>query len=126
VKKVDYEEQRAMEQEAEGAVKPKPPLGGFAGWLLGRLHGAPRRAPSLAVLERITLAPRQSLALVEADGRRFLVATSPQGTPAFYALDAPSRQAGTDEVAAPLRSGGRGGTGPAKRSGSDRDLRVSW
>jgi hypothetical protein len=33
------------------------------------------------------LAPRQSLALVEAEGRRLLVATSPEGAPTFYALD---------------------------------------
>ena len=115
-----------MKQEAEGTAKDKPQVGGLAGWLLGRLRVVRRSAPRLAVLERIPLAPRQTLALVEADGRRFLVATSPQGTPAFCALDGPARQAGTDEVAAPLRSVGRGGVGPAKRSGSGRDLRVSW
>ncbi|HEY1983831.1 MAG TPA: flagellar biosynthetic protein FliO [Terracidiphilus sp.] len=60
---------------------------GLAGWLLARLRRVPRRQPSLALLERINLAPRQSLALVEAEGRRFLVATSPEGAPAFYALD---------------------------------------
>ena len=42
-------------------------------------------------MERIALAPRQSLALVEAEGRRFLVATSPEGAPAFYALDERAR-----------------------------------
>jgi flagellar biogenesis protein FliO len=62
-------------------------LGGVAGWVLGKLRAARGREPRLAVLERIALAPRQSLALVEAEGRRFLVATSPEGTPAFYALD---------------------------------------
>ena len=62
-------------------------LGGLADWLIGRLRRDPRPRPSLALLERITLAPRQSLALVEAEGRRFLVATSAEGTPAFYALD---------------------------------------
>jgi hypothetical protein len=39
------------------------------------------------LLERISLAPRQSLALIEAEGRRILVATSAEGGPAFYALD---------------------------------------
>lgn len=62
-------------------------IGGLAGWLLGRLRGGGRRAPRLALVERIALAPKQSLALVEAEGRRFLVATSPEGAPAFYALD---------------------------------------
>jgi flagellar biogenesis protein FliO len=65
----------------------KAAVGGLAGWLLGRLRGGGRRQPRLELLERIALAPRQSLALVEAEGRRFLVATSPEGAPAFYALD---------------------------------------
>jgi len=38
------------------------------------------------VLERITLAPRQSLSLIEAAGQRLLVATSADGTPAFYPI----------------------------------------
>ncbi|MGA2349371.1 MAG: flagellar biosynthetic protein FliO [Terracidiphilus sp.] len=62
-------------------------VGGLAGWLLGRLRSGGRRRPRLELLERIALAPRQSLALVEAEGRRFLVATSPEGAPAFYPLD---------------------------------------
>lgn len=61
--------------------------GGLAGWLLARLRRQIRPRPSLAVLEKITLAPRQSLALVEAEGRRFLIATSAEGAPAFFALD---------------------------------------
>lgn len=64
-----------------------PKIGGLAGWLLGRLRPNGRPRPNLALLERITLAPRQSLALVEADGRRFLIATSAEGAPAFYALE---------------------------------------
>lgn len=60
-----------------------------AGWTgrlvdwLRREHGA---RPRLALLEKISLAPKQSLSLVEADGRRFLVASSAEGTPAFYPL----------------------------------------
>ena len=69
--------------------------GGLAGWLLGRLSGRSRPQPSLALLERITLAPKQSLALVEADGRRFLVATSADGAPAFYPLDQSHAVAGS-------------------------------
>lgn len=61
--------------------------GGLAAWLLQRLGAKPRPRPRLALLERLTLAPRQTLSLVEADGRRLLIATSPEGTPAFYALD---------------------------------------
>ncbi len=62
-------------------------IGGLAGWFLSRLRSHARPRPSLALLERITLAPRQSLALVEAEGRRFLIATSAEGAPAFYALN---------------------------------------
>jgi len=68
------------------AARPQKP-GGLAGWLLNQLRRDPRPQPSLALLERITLAPRQSLALIEADGRRFLIATSAEGAPAFYPLD---------------------------------------
>ncbi|MGA7833209.1 MAG: flagellar biosynthetic protein FliO [Terracidiphilus sp.] len=70
-------------------------LGGVAGWLIAALRNrfqkGGRRQPRLELLERIALAPRHSLALVEAEGRRFLVATSPEGAPAFYALDARMR-----------------------------------
>jgi len=60
---------------------------GLGAWLLDRLRGRRRPAPRLALLERISLAPRQSLALIEAEGRRILVATSAEGGPAFYPLD---------------------------------------
>jgi len=99
-----------MRQEAS-REKNRAQVGGLAGWLLGRLHGGRRSEPRLAVLERIALAPRQSLALVEAEGRRFLVATSPEGTPAFYALDEAAR---------------RRSARAAMRPGADRDARVSW
>ena len=74
-----------MKIQRSGLPIAKP--GALAGWLLSRIRRDPRPQPKLALLERITLAPRQSLALVEADGRRFLIATSPEGPPAFYALD---------------------------------------
>lgn len=93
-----------MKQEGEGkAAKAVTPVGGLAGWLMGRLRGGRHSEPRLAVLERIALAPRQSLTLVEAEGRRFLVATSQDGSPAFYALDRQVR-----------------GTGPI------RNARISW
>jgi hypothetical protein len=74
---------RSLTQPGHATRHPR----GLAGWLLGKLNVIRRTEPRLAVLERIALAPRQSLALVEAEGRRFLVATSPEGTPAFYPLD---------------------------------------
>ncbi|HKF45754.1 MAG TPA: flagellar biosynthetic protein FliO [Terracidiphilus sp.] len=60
---------------------------GWAGWLISRMRGGTRPEARLALLERITLAPRQTLALVEAEGRRFLVASSTDGAPAIYPLD---------------------------------------
>jgi flagellar biogenesis protein FliO len=73
-----------MEQDKNARTRL---VGGMAGWVLGRLRAGGRARSRLELVERITLAPRQSLALVEAEGRRFLVATSPEGAPAFYALD---------------------------------------
>lgn len=90
------------------------PLGGLAGWLLGRLRPGSRTRPRLELLERITLAPRQSLALIEAEGRRLLVASSPEGAPAFYALDEPP--VGTGARSARLRQ-----YGPSRTV-----ARVSW
>jgi flagellar biogenesis protein FliO len=77
-----------MNQETETTSSgQKGRVGGVAEWLLSRVRHARGAKPQLAVLERIALGPRQSLVLVEAEGRRLLVATSPEGPPAFYALD---------------------------------------
>lgn len=72
---------------AKTVSRARPAIGGIAGWVMARWRRTRRNAPRLALLERIALAPRQSLALVEADGHRLLVATSADGGPAFYALD---------------------------------------
>jgi len=96
--------QQAMEAAARNGTRRNAPAapaaGGLAAWLLQRLHVVRRCEPRLAVLERIALAPRQSLALVEAEGRRFLVATSPEGTPAFFALDGRTRNEQARKAAA--------------------------
>ena len=55
-------------------------------WLLRRFRRREFQHPRLALVERIILAPRQTLALIEADGQRVLVATSPEGAPAFFRL----------------------------------------
>jgi hypothetical protein len=78
-------ESQTRENEAEaGAARA---IGGWTRWLVDRLRSGPSRPPRLALIERIALAPRQSLSLVEADGRHFLVATSAEGGPAFFSLD---------------------------------------
>jgi len=140
-----------MKLEA-GGDKKRTGVGGLARWLLermpsrlpswlpGGLRVRRRPAPRLAVLERITLGPRQSLTLVEAEGRRFLVATSPEGTPAFYALDEPvrrpesvrraegSQQSGVSRMPGPrpVRPAARPDTRPDTHPRTDRDARVSW
>jgi hypothetical protein len=62
-------------------------IGGWAGGLLSLLRKQPRPRSRLALLERINIAPRQSVALIEAEGQRFLVAMSVEGAPAFHPLD---------------------------------------
>ncbi|HEY1160224.1 MAG TPA: flagellar biosynthetic protein FliO [Terracidiphilus sp.] len=108
-----------MIENANGrAALARAPRGGLAGWLLERLRVTRRAPPRLAVLERIALAPRQSLVLVEAEGRRFLVATSPEGTPAFYAFAEQTR---------PNLPGRLTGNGHAAgRAAPDQAGRVSW
>lgn len=59
----------------------------IAAWVGRGCKTASLATPSLRIVERIPLAPRQSLALIEADGRRLLVATCPDGPPSLYALD---------------------------------------
>lgn len=85
-------------------------IGGWAGQLmagwLGRLRRGEPSAPRLTLVERIALAPRHSLALVEAEGQRFLVAIPADGSPAFLAL---GKKAGS--------GAGARGNGP---------VRVSW
>jgi hypothetical protein len=80
---------------------------------MARLRGPGSVRPRLALLERIALAPRQSLALVEAEGRRFLVATSADGAAAFYPLD---------EASARVPARVRSDTAACVPSGA----RVSW
>jgi hypothetical protein len=64
----------------------------FAAELLGRLRGLGRPAAArqqrLALVARIPLGPNQAVALIEAEGRQLLVATSGDGTPSFYPLHA--------------------------------------
>ncbi|MGD0911453.1 MAG: flagellar biosynthetic protein FliO [Terracidiphilus sp.] len=110
--------------DTERKPETKPALGGWTGWLLQRLRATRRREPRLQLLERITLAPRQSLALVEADGRRLLVATSADGGPAFYALD--RRTAGLDRRRAGVDGRKAGAAESSARETVQRAARVSW
>jgi hypothetical protein len=104
-----------MKQAKKETSLEAAPGGRLAGWLLGRLRTGQRARARLSVLERIQLAPRQSLTMIEADGRLLLVATSPDGAPAFYPLDSPRQQ-----------SFYAGQLSPAARSLPSRAARISW
>jgi len=93
---------------SDANAQEKQPAGGLAVWLLDRLRRRPQAQPRLALLERIALAPRQSLALVEAEGRRLLVATSAEGAPTFYALDRSSGCASLPQTTRRSRSANAG------------------
>jgi Flagellar biosynthesis protein, FliO len=105
----EMEREREL-QKTDKNHERNPAIRGWAGWLLARVRATRRHEPRLQLLERISLAPRQSLALVEAEGRLLLVATSVDGGSAFYPLD--SRRAGV----------GR----DAGRENSRHASRVSW
>ena len=57
---------------------------GLAAWLLNRFKR--RSLQPRVALERIVLAPHQAVSLIEADGQRILVATSPEGASSFFPL----------------------------------------
>jgi hypothetical protein len=59
---------------------------GIIGWLLRYWRRSTEHPARLALVERIALSPKHSLALIEADGVRLLVATSADGAPAFFPL----------------------------------------
>ncbi len=94
---------------------------GLMGWMWERWRSAVAAPRRLALLERVALGPRQSLALVEAEGRRLLVATSSEGTPAFYPLE-------DGAVAMPSLQAVRGALplGVRTRPQAVRLGRVSW
>ncbi len=78
---------------------------GLAAWLLSRLRRHAIKEPRLVVVERISLAPRQIVALIEADGQRLLVAISPDGAPVFFHLKSAAHRSNT-KLAEPSDVGG--------------------
>lgn|GEM_PF-2615675 len=77
----------AMGQREASAFAVSGERRSLAAWLLGRLHRRKLQQPRLALVERIILAPRQTVALIEADGQRLLVATSADGSATFLSLE---------------------------------------
>jgi len=78
----------AVRQTGTGPVKNLQEWPGLRVWLLDRFRRRALKQPRLALVERINLAPRQTIALIEADGQRLLVAISSDGAPSFYPLKA--------------------------------------
>lgn len=97
-------------------------VGGVAGWLMARFSKRRRAEPRLALLERIALGPRQSLALIEAEGRRILVATSAEGGPAFYPLSESTKNAELTAGTIPRRAA----RAEQRRQIKVSPARVSW
>ena len=75
---------RQIRSDPVGAVPPRP---GLVRRLLACLPQRGNAQTRLALVERIVLAPRQTLTLVEADGQRVLIATAHEGSPTFCLLD---------------------------------------
>ena len=61
---------------------------GLLPWLLKKIRRMKTNPSRMAVLERMSLAPRHSLTLVEVERRRFLIATSADGALAMEPLPA--------------------------------------
>jgi len=114
-----------MERNGAGETRP---IGGLVGWLAARLSQRRRPAHRLELLERIALAPRQSLALIEAEGRRLLVATSAEGPPAFYNFEGFGNFDGLGKQNAAGKLDGLGDRSLRTQSGAGprRLRRVSW
>jgi flagellar biogenesis protein FliO len=101
-------------EETRVSKDAKSRLGGLAGWLVEKLRREAMSERHLTLVERIALAPKQSLALVEAEGHRLLVAFSADGAPVFHALNE-------------IRSNaGRVRGSQVKRPISGRQGRISW
>jgi hypothetical protein len=90
----------ANERDAASGVAPRiwPSL---AARLVARLRQRAIKEARLMVVERISLAPRQIVALIEADGQRLLVATSPDGAPVFFPLKPAAARSTTKRAALP-------------------------
>lgn len=119
-------EQRGNKVSTKKGLLSRPGIGGIAGWLIAKFRSTQRSAPRLALVERIALGPRQSLALVEAEGRRFLVATSAEGGPAFLALHEGKSPDGSRLAPRIICGSARGSIGESIRASARGSARASW
>lgn len=82
----------AMEQRGRSSAAAPETRPGVAAWLFAKFRRRALKEPRLALVERISLAPRQTIALIEADGQRFLVATSGESGSVFVPLKPATRR----------------------------------
>jgi flagellar biogenesis protein FliO len=61
---------------------------GVTAAIFARLHRSGTEMPRLAVLGRVNIAPKQSVALIEVEGERLLVGTSQDRAPRLFRLSA--------------------------------------
>ena len=94
-----------IRQNCAASLNTPEPRQGLGAWLLDLFHRRALREPRLALVERISLAPRQTVALIEADGERLLVAIAADGAPAFYPLPRPSRRKPANHSRKPATQG---------------------
>jgi flagellar biosynthesis protein FliO len=92
---------------------------GLAAWLSRRLHASASPAPQLSILARIALGPRQSLALVEAEGVHVLVGTSADGPPSFFSLADGSGHSADQPLNPEISFPSGAGSNPPQPGGSD-------
>lgn len=71
---------------------------GFVHWLLRKLQASRSQPSRMSILERLSLNPRQSLALVEVERHRFLIVTSLEGAPVMMQLGVPLRRSSEDHL----------------------------
>ena len=75
----------------------------FAGWrevltsVSARLYRRESAVSRLAILERITVGPKQTVTLIEVEGEKVLVGTSQEGAPQFLRLKAARRRGGPED-----------------------------
>jgi hypothetical protein len=91
----------AVGQTGTGPGKDLQDWSGLMVWLLNRFRRRALKQSRLALVERINLAPRQTVALIEADGQRLLVAISPDGAPSFYPLKAAASRPAVNRLGKP-------------------------
>jgi hypothetical protein len=83
---------------ASGQISANPEDGrtrqGFVGWLLGRVRQRSEVRRRLVLVERISLAPRQTVCLLEVDDQKLLIATAQDSSPSLCLLSSNLGQTG--------------------------------